>query len=137
MRPIRGRPGHSRARSARRVSTGHRRPWSLLSGVRKLRPRAQACRRFMNVARQSPARARDSRPMTSATRRVSLVVCGFALALGLVAGCKKKTAETQFELANGLRVELAPMTEGDQMKFGGVLGLRPAATAMETAFSLG
>jgi zinc protease len=53
--------------------------------------------------------------MTSATRRVSLVVCGFALALGLVAGCRKKAAETRFKLDNGLRVELAPMTEGDQV----------------------
>ncbi len=44
-------------------------------------------------------------------RRLSLVLCVFALA----AGCRKKGPETEFKLDNGLRVELAPSPDGDEV----------------------
>ena len=44
-------------------------------------------------------------------RRLSLVLCVFAL----VAGCRKKGPETEFKLDDGLRVELAPSPDGDEV----------------------
>ena len=44
-------------------------------------------------------------------QRLSLVLCVFALA----AGCRKKGPETEFKLDNGLRVELAPSADGDEV----------------------
>ena len=49
--------------------------------------------------------------MRSAIQRLSVVLCVFAL----VAGCRKKGPETVFKLDNGLRVELAPSPDGDQV----------------------
>ena len=49
--------------------------------------------------------------MRLAIRRVSVVLCMFAL----FAGCRKKAPETAFKLDNGLRVELAPSADADQV----------------------